>query len=237
MALVERGLAQSRNRAQALIAAGLVTVDGERAQRADAGVTGDSRLAVQSGPPFVSRGGDKLAGALDDLGIDPTDRICLDAGASTGGFTDVLLQRGAKMVYAIDVGYGQLDWSLRSDERVVVMERVNIRHLEELPGTSPDLAVADLSFISLRLVVPVIARLLRGPADLVVLVKPQFELGRGQVGKGGVVRSAVDQRRAVDGFLDWAHAQGFIFHAVVKSHLKGAKGNQEFFVHLGLADA
>jgi 23S rRNA (cytidine1920-2'-O)/16S rRNA (cytidine1409-2'-O)-methyltransferase len=235
-ALVERGLVVSRTRAQALIAAGLITVDGERADRADAGVADESRLEVKAAPAFVSRGGEKLAGALDDLGINPMGRVCLDAGASTGGFTDVLLQRGAERVYAVDVGYGQLDWRLRSDARVVVMERTNIRHLRELPGSPPDLAVADLSFISLRLVVPVIARLLGQPGDLVVLVKPQFEVGRDKVGKGGVVRSAADQQGAVDDFVEWAVAQAFTFHAVARARLKGAKGNQEFFVHLGVSD-
>jgi 23S rRNA (cytidine1920-2'-O)/16S rRNA (cytidine1409-2'-O)-methyltransferase len=232
-ALVERGLVQSRSRAQAMIKAGLVMVDGERAERADAGVSGTSRIELQKGKAYASRGGEKLAGALDDLGIDPAARICIDAGASTGGFTDVLLQRGARLVYAVDVGYGQLDWKLRNDERVVVMERVNIRHMAALPEPQPDLAVADLSFISLRLVVPVIARLLRPPADMLLLLKPQFEVGRDKVGKGGVVRSAEARQRAVDEFVAWANAEGFIFHAVAESRLQGARGNQEYFVHLG----
>jgi len=184
---------------------------------------------------YVSRGGEKLAGALNDLDVSPAGRVCLDAGASTGGFTDVLLQRGARLVYAVDVGYGQLDWRLRNDERVVVMERVNIRYLKGLPAPQPDLAVADLSFISLRLVAPVVAGLLRRPADLILLLKPQFEVGRGKVGKGGIVRSAEDQRRAVDDFVAWARDEGFIFHGVARSRLKGAKGNQEYFVHLALS--
>jgi 23S rRNA (cytidine1920-2'-O)/16S rRNA (cytidine1409-2'-O)-methyltransferase len=210
----------------------MVQVDGVAASRSDLRVGGEAELAVAARPRFVSRGGEKLAGALDALHLEPADRVCLDAGASTGGFTDVLLQRGARLVYAIDVGYGQLDWRLRNDPRVVVMERVNLRHLEALPGEAPDLVVGDLSFISLRTVVPALLRLARAPADLVLLVKPQFELGRGRVGKGGIVRRDEDRHEAVRGFTDWAQAQGLTVLDVVDSPIRGARGNQETFVHL-----
>ena len=181
---------------------------------------------------YVSRGGEKLVGALDAFAVDPRGRVCLDAGASTGGFTDVLLERGAESVYAVDVGYGQLDWRLRQDERVHVMERVNIRYLTELPGATPNLAVADLSFISLRLVLPVVSRLCSPGADVVALFKPQFEVGRGKVGKGGIVRNEDDRRDALDAFKQWAVGEGFEVIAESDSVLKGAKGNQEMFIHL-----
>jgi 23S rRNA (cytidine1920-2'-O)/16S rRNA (cytidine1409-2'-O)-methyltransferase len=158
--------------------------------------------------------------------------VCLDAGASTGGFTDALLQRGARLVYAVDVGYGQLAWRLRQDERVVVMERTNIRHLAALTGPAPDLAVGDLSFISLRQVIPPIRRLLAPEADMLVLLKPQFELGRGRVARGGVVRSQADREEAVAGFTAWAEVEGLQVVATVPSRVVGAKGNQEYFVHM-----
>jgi 23S rRNA (cytidine1920-2'-O)/16S rRNA (cytidine1409-2'-O)-methyltransferase len=180
----------------------------------------------------VGRGGEKLSGALEDLGVDPYGRVCLDAGASTGGFTDALLQRGARLVYAVDVGYGQLAWRLRQDERVVVIERTNIRDLAGLDGPAPELAVGDLSFISLRQVVPAIRRLMVPSAELLLLLKPQFELGRGRVGKGGIVRSQDDREEALSGFTEWARGEGLEVVATAPSRVVGAKGNQEYFVHL-----
>ena len=231
-ALVERGLVESRQRAQALISAGQVRLDGVVANQADQRVPDAAAVEVASRSRFVGRGGEKLNGALDDLSVDPNGRVCLDAGASTGGFTDALLQRGARLVYAIDVGYGQLAWRLRQDERVVVMERTNIRDLKTLEGATPDLAVGDLSFISLRLVVPAIGRLLAPGGEMLMLLKPQFELGKGRVGKGGVVRSQDDRDEALAAFTGWAVAEGLTVLGTAASHVVGAKGNQEYFVHM-----
>jgi 23S rRNA (cytidine1920-2'-O)/16S rRNA (cytidine1409-2'-O)-methyltransferase len=231
-ALVQRGLVESRARAQALIRAGMVRVDGQPAQRADERVRAGDEVALLQPSRYVGRGGDKLHGALEDLAVDPAGRVCLDAGASTGGFTDVLLQQGAQLVYAVDVGYGQLDWRLRQDKRVVVMERTNIRYLTGVGSTAPDLVVADLSFISLRKVVPALVRLLTPGADMVLLVKPQFELGPGRVGKGGIVRAEEDRESAVTGFIEWATGEGLTYLARAESRVRGARGNQETFVHL-----
>ncbi len=194
---MRRGLAETRARAQALILAGVVDVDGRPGSKPGMTVGPDSRIEVrQAGLPYVSRGGLKLAAALDAWSIDVVDLIALDVGASTGGFTDVLLQRGARRVYALDVGYGQLHYRLRQDPRVVVMERINVRHLEALPER-PDLAVVDVSFISLRLALPPVFTLLRDEAPIVALVKPQFEAGRDQVGKGGIVRDPAIRARVL----------------------------------------
>ena len=231
-ALVERGLVESRQKAQMLIRAGEVRLDGVVAERADERVAPGAAVELAARPRYVGRGGEKLAGALDDLGVDPGGRVCLDAGASTGGFTDALLQRGARQVYAIDVGYGQLAWRLRQDERVVVIERTNIRNLAALDGPTPDLAVGDLSFISLRLVVPAIRRLMTPAGEILVLLKPQFELGRGRVGKGGVVRSQEDRDEALSNFTEWAAHEGLQVLGTATSRVAGAKGNQECFVHL-----
>jgi 23S rRNA (cytidine1920-2'-O)/16S rRNA (cytidine1409-2'-O)-methyltransferase len=231
-ALVDRGLVESRQKAQALVRAGVVRVGGEPADRTDARVSVDAVLEVARRPRFVGRGGDKLAGALEDLGIDVAGRVALDAGASTGGFTDALLQAGASRVYAVDVGYGQLAWELRQDPRVVVMERTNVRTLEELAGDVPDLVVADLSFISLRSVLPALARLAQAGAEMLLLFKPQFEVGRGNVGKGGVVRDEATRAAALDEFRAWASENGFEVAATAPSRLQGAKGNQETFIRL-----
>jgi len=231
-ALVERGLVETRQKAQALIRAGQVSLDGAVAEKADQRVTVASLLEVKAQPRFVGRGGEKLDGALDDLGIDVSGRVCLDAGASTGGFTDALLQRGARLVYAVDVGYGQLAWRLRQDERVVVLERTNIRDLASLPGPAPDLAVGDLSFISLRQVVPSIRRLLAPGSELVMMLKPQFEVGRSRVGKGGVVRDQAHREDAVRAFSEWAGSTGLVVLATAAARITGAKGNQEYFVHM-----
>jgi 23S rRNA (cytidine1920-2'-O)/16S rRNA (cytidine1409-2'-O)-methyltransferase len=224
--LVERGLAESRTQAQALVIAGRVPGFDKPGTQVDESV----ELEVEQPPPYVSRGGEKLAHALAAFAIDPSGRDCLDIGASTGGFTDVLLQRGAARVLAVDVGYGQLHERLRRDERVVVLERVNARELTELPF-APELVVADVSFISLRLVLPPALALARGGWEAVVLVKPQFEAGRSEV-KGGVVRDVDVRRRVVREIavaaLDWeAETAG-----VVDSGLPGPKGNREVFLHL-----
>ena len=197
--LVRRGLAASRSQAQAAVDSGRVTVAGIKATKAASLVADDAPVALSASPrPFASRGGGKLAAALDRFAVDPGGRDCLDAGASTGGFTDCLLQRGAARVIAVDVGYGQLTWSLRTDPRVTVMDRTNVRDLiPSILACVPDLVVADLSFISLRLTLPTLAAVAAPGATFVVLVKPQFEAGRGQVGRGGVVRDPDVRRRVL----------------------------------------
>ncbi len=229
-ALVDRGLVESRQKAQALVRAGAVRVAGQPVDRTDAKVAADAPLEVAQRPRYVGRGGDKLAGALEDLGVRVEGRVGLDAGASTGGFTDALLQAGATRVYAVDVGYGQLAWELRQDPRVVVMERTNVRTLEALPAPAPDLVVADLSFISLRSVLPALAGLVVDGADLLLLFKPQFEVGRGKVGKGGVVRDDAHREDALREFVGWAQETGFEVLGSAPSRVHGAKGNQETFV-------
>ncbi|HKC21385.1 MAG TPA: TlyA family RNA methyltransferase [Gaiellaceae bacterium] len=224
--LVEQGLAESRAQAQALVLAGRVPGYDKPGTQVDEG----ARLEVEQPPPYVSRGGDKLAHALAAFGIDPEERDCLDVGASTGGFTDVLLQRGAARVIALDVGYGQLHEKVRRDERVTVLERVNARELRELPF-APELVVADVSFISLRLVLPPALALARPGWESVVLVKPQFEAGRREV-KGGVVRDVAVRRRVVREIALAALAWGAETAGVVDSGLPGPKGNREVFLHL-----
>jgi 23S rRNA (cytidine1920-2'-O)/16S rRNA (cytidine1409-2'-O)-methyltransferase len=231
--LVARGLAPSRERAQALVAAGLVEVDGARATSADqrVGATTPIRLLGRD-HPWASRGGLKLAPALDAYGIDCTGRICLDAGASTGGFTDVLLSRGASCIYAVDVGRGQLDPRLANDPRVTVMDRTNLRSLTSLPGPAPDLVTLDLSFISLRVVMPAVVRLIAPHgADLVALFKPQFELGRSAIGKGGIVRDAAAAEEAATEFARWLESEfGAAAEEPMPSPVRGAKGNLEWLV-------
>jgi 23S rRNA (cytidine1920-2'-O)/16S rRNA (cytidine1409-2'-O)-methyltransferase len=225
--LVERGLAESRAQAQALVLAGLVPgYDKPGHQLAD-----DAELTVERPPRYVSRGGEKLANALESLGLDPAGRDCIDLGASTGGFTDALLQHGAARVIAVDVGYGQLHPKLRGDPRVVVLERTNARTLTEL-AFAPDLLVCDVSFIGAGLVLAPILPLLRRPWDALVLVKPQFEAGRADVGRGGVVRDADVHRRVLRTFVRAAPAWGGRAVGVVDSGLPGPKGNREFIVHL-----
>jgi len=235
--LVDKGLAQSRERARTLIVDGKVEVGGIVATKAgsqvDKGV--DVKLK-EADHGFVSRGAFKLIKGLDSFDIDPTDMVALDIGASTGGFTDVLLQRGAKRVYAIDVGYGQLAWKLRQDERVVVIERENVRHLpsERVPEAC-DIAVIDVSFISLTKVLPKVVELLRAPAGkpIVALIKPQFEAGKDQVGKGGVVRDPAIRQATIDKIRDWASEHSFDVGEVVESPIRGPAGNVEFLVLLG----
>lgn len=234
--LVSRGLVNSRERARALILAGKVEVNGKVVDKAGFMVPDDTEVGLrESDHPYVSRGALKLAAGLDGFGIDPTGMIAMDVGASTGGFTDLLLRRGAKRVYAIDVGYGQLAWSLRQDARVVVLERENIRYLE--PGKVPepcDLAVVDVSFISLTLVLEKIAEIMRPPGgkQLVALVKPQFEAGKDEVGKGGVVRDPEARLVAVDKVREWARSHGFEVGACVESPIHGPAGNVEYLLHL-----
>jgi 23S rRNA (cytidine1920-2'-O)/16S rRNA (cytidine1409-2'-O)-methyltransferase len=225
--LVERGLAESRTQAQALVLAGRVPGYEKPGTQVDE----SAPLEVEEPPPYVSRGGHKLAHALDVLGVDPTGRDCLDVGASTGGFTDVLLQRGAARVAAVDVGYGQLHERLRSNPQVTVLERTNVRVLRELPF-APDLIVCDVSFISVRLALPPALALARPGWEAVVLVKPQFEAGRGEVGKGGVVRDEGVRRRVVREIAQAALAWGGETLAAVDSGLPGPKGNREVFLHL-----
>ena len=225
--LVERGLAESRSQAQALVMAGLVPgYDKPGTQVED-----DAELTLERPPRFVSRGGEKLANALDALALDVTGRDALDVGASTGGFTDVLLQRGAARVIALDVGYGQLHPRLREDPRVTVLERTNVRELAELPY-APDLLVADVSFISVRTALPPALALAKPGWEALVLVKPQFEAGRDDVGRGGVVRDPAVHARVLREVAEAAVGWGAETLAVVDSGLPGPKGNREFFLHL-----
>ena len=230
--LMERGLAPTREKAQAMILAGLVTVGGRRAEKAGEAVPADAEVEVAGPPhPYVSRGGVKLAAALDHFGLDPRGKVCLDVGASTGGFTDCLLQRGAARVYAVDVGYGQLDAKLRNDARVVVREKVNARALSASEVGEPvELAAVDVSFISLRLVLPAIVRLLVPGAVLVALVKPQFEAGRREVPRGGVVRSEETRRRVVAEIEAAGRELGLEVLGSIPSPIRGARGNEEFLL-------
>jgi 23S rRNA (cytidine1920-2'-O)/16S rRNA (cytidine1409-2'-O)-methyltransferase len=229
--LVARGLADSREKAQALILAGQVLVNGQKLVKSGHSVDVESRIELTSQPPYVSRGGGKLEAALDGFQIDVRDQVCLDIGASTGGFTDCLLQRGAAKVYAVDVGSGQLDWKLRNDPRVVVKEGLNARYLrpEDL-GEPVGLAVCDVSFISATLIVPAMAAALRPHGDLVILVKPQFEVGRGQVGKGGIVRDPELHAAACRRVEDAVRALGFSTR-ILASPILGTEGNKEFLLH------
>jgi len=247
--LVERGLAESRAKAQAIIMAGQVRVNGQMVDRVSAGVAPDVELALESGPRFVSRGGDKLLPALQAFALDPAGRVCADVGASTGGFTDCLLQHGATKVYAIDVGKGILHWKLRNDPRVVVMEETNARHVESLPEPV-QLVTCDASFISLKILLPVIkgwllpsprsgrvpeaVRRVDGPGvDVVALIKPQFEAGRKDVARGdGVVRDPLIHRRVLEEVLSFAQTEGFAARGLLRSPLLGPKGNREFLAWL-----
>jgi len=228
--LVERGLAGTRSRAEALILAGRVRVPGHERVKPGTPVAEDAEVSVAEPEfPWVSRGGVKLAAALDRFGIDPAGRICLDVGASTGGFTDVLLARGASKVYAVDVGYGQLHAKLRGDPRVVLREKVNARRLSRTEVEDPvALLVADVSFISLTLILPAAVGLLAPGADVVLLVKPQFEVARGEVGKGGIVRDPARRERAVARVVAAAEALGLEPRGVLPSPITGADGNVEF---------
>ncbi|HUS65609.1 MAG TPA: TlyA family RNA methyltransferase [Kofleriaceae bacterium] len=234
--LVDRELAPSRERARALILAGQVEVDGLPVDKAGTQIDPDAQVRLREGDhPYVSRGALKLVAALDHFALDPTAAVVLDIGASTGGFTDLLLRRGAARAYAVDVGYGQLAWSLRQDPRVVVLERENVRYLDPAKIPEPcDLAVVDVSFISLTLVLPKIAELMGPPPGkpIVCLVKPQFEVGKGQVGKGGVVRDPDARAGALDRVRDFAAQHGFAVGDAIDSPIAGPAGNLEYLLLL-----
>ena len=237
--MTERGLCDSRSRAQALIMSGAVFVDGQKCDKAGTPVADDAAVEVRGETcPFVSRGGLKLEKALREFGVDPTGYVCSDSGASTGGFTDCLLQKGAKKVFAIDVGYGQLAWALRTDPRVVCMERTNIRYVtpEDL-GEPLDLSVVDVSFISLRLVLPAVQKLLKPTGQVLCLIKPQFEAGKDKVGKKGVVREKSTHVEVLEQFLGLADELGFTVRNLTFSPVKGPEGNIEFLGHLSLQPA
>jgi 23S rRNA (cytidine1920-2'-O)/16S rRNA (cytidine1409-2'-O)-methyltransferase len=229
--LVERGLADSREKAQALIMAGEVLVDGHKAAKPGHVVAAEAALEVLARPPYVGRGGFKLAEALRHWKIDVAGLVCLDVGASTGGFTDAMLQAGAARVHAVDVGAGQLDWKLRTDARVVVHDRINARHLAAGDiGEAVDFATCDVSFISATLILPAVAPLLRAAGQMVILVKPQFEAGRGQVGKGGIVRQPEVHQAACQRVERAAADLGFRTE-VIESPIIGAEGNKEFLLY------
>ena len=234
--LTQRGLCDSRSRAQALIMSGEVYVNGLKCDKAGTAVEVEARIEVRGNAcPYVSRGGLKLEKALRDFGVDPTGFVCSDSGASTGGFTDCLLQKGAKKVFAIDVGYGQLAWSIRTDERVVCMERTNIRYVKpEDLGEPLDLSVVDVSFISLRIVLPAIKNLLKPTGQIVCLIKPQFEAGKDKVGKKGVVRDAAVHEEVLNGFLTVAAELELTVRNLTFSPVKGPEGNIEFLGHLSM---
>jgi 23S rRNA (cytidine1920-2'-O)/16S rRNA (cytidine1409-2'-O)-methyltransferase len=231
--LVDRGLVESRAKAQALIMAGEVEVGGKTVIKAGTLVSEGAAINILRPPPFVSRGGIKLDAALDHFQLDVSSLVAADIGASTGGFTDCLLQRGAKRVYAVDVGYGQLDYRLRQDKRVVVMERVNARYPIPLPEKI-DLATIDLSFISVEKVIPSVAQLLKDDGYLLVLIKPQFEAKRREVGKGGIIKQPVVHARVVGRFISWMTSHDFRLGGLLASPILGASGNREFFVLLRL---
>jgi len=232
--LVDKGLVGSRERARALILAGQVVVDDQRVDKPGTQVSLAAKVRLKGGDlPFVSRGGLKLAAALEEFPVKTGGRIAIDVGASTGGFTDCLLQSGAAKVYAVDVGYGQLAWSLRNDPRVVNLERTNIRHLgPEAFDETPDLAVIDASFISLEKVLPPTLKLLGRPAEIIALVKPQFEVGKGRVGKGGVVRDPDLHLEVVERIGSCAEQLNLVVSGSIPSPVLGPKGNREFLLYL-----
>lgn len=232
--LVEKGIVQSRERARALIMEGRVTVDGRTIDKPGTRVGVDALLRLQGeDQPYVSRGGKKLEGALNAFEIDPKGMVVIDVGASTGGFTDCVLQKGASKVYAVDVGYGQLAWKLQKDPRVVNLERRNIRYLKrEEVQEEADLILVDASFISIEKFLPHLLGFLKGGGDLVTLVKPQFEVGKDEVGKGGVVRDPVLHQKVIDRISQFSRGLGLKVLHVIESSLLGPKGNKEFFIHL-----
>ncbi len=229
--LVEKGLLKSREKARALIMGGKVWVNGSRVEKAGKEVDIQADIVLQETFPFVGRGGLKLDGALDYFRINVQDKIIFDVGASTGGFTDCLLQKGARKVYALDVGYGLLDWSLRNDDRVVPIERQNIRYftLDEL-GEKVDMSVIDVSFISLKKVIPSVIKCTKEGGTIVSLVKPQFEVGKGEVGKGGIVRDPEKHKMVLDDMTRFIDTLGLKIKGLVESPIKGAKGNKEFWI-------
>ena len=229
--LVSRQLAPTRSKAAAMIMAGEVTVNAIVVDKPGAFVAADADIALKDKPRYVSRGGLKLEAALKGFAIDPAGKLCVDIGASTGGFTDCLLQHGAAKVYAIDVGKGIMDYRLRSDNRVTLMENTNARYLDTL-GERVEIAVVDVSFISLRLILPAVARVVSATADGIALVKPQFEAGRSEVGKGGIIRDLAVHRRVLKETVTSAQSLGFVARDVMKSPITGAKGNIEYLLWL-----
>lgn len=229
--MVDRGLASTRSQAKGLIMAGEVLVDGQRVDKPGTAVLLAAELELIAPMPFVSRGGFKLDGALKAFDLSVQDRICVDVGACTGGFTDVLLQRGAARVYAVDVGYGQLEWKLRQDPRVVVMERTNARYLESLPEVVTFVCI-DVSFISLKLILPAVKKWVTADADIAALIKPQFEAGRKQVGKGGIIKDPQVHRQVLEDLLDWSVKNGFSIRGLMQSVIQGTEGNVEFLAWL-----
>jgi 23S rRNA (cytidine1920-2'-O)/16S rRNA (cytidine1409-2'-O)-methyltransferase len=237
--VVEKNLAQSRQRSQALILSGRILVDHEPVDKPGSLIPVDSEISLKGeNLPFVSRGGLKLAGALDEFHIDVTRLICLDVGTSTGGFTDCLLQRGASKVIAVDVGYGQLDWKIRNDPRVLVLERTNIRYLPDDALPCPvDFTCIDVSFISLKIVIPAVLKFMKKPSRIVALIKPQFEVGKGRVGKGGIVKDPELQQMVLEDLALFFSSQGLICQGTIPSPVLGAKGNKEFLVSLALPES
>ena len=232
--LVERGVVQSRDRARALIMAGKVSVEGNRIDKPGIQINADAQLQIQEGgSSYVSRGGEKMEGALKVFGIDPKGMVVMDVGASTGGFTDCVLQKGAKKVYAVDVGYGQLAWRLQKDPRVVNLERRNIRYLqrEEVPEEI-DMILIDTSFISIEKFLPLLLGFLRKGGTILSLIKPQFEVGKGEVGKGGVVRDKALHEKVIERISNFSRRLGLKVLGVTESPLLGPKGNKEFFIYL-----
>ena len=231
--LVERKRVSSRSKAAAQIMAGEVTVDGRLIDKPGSMVRSDAQISLKSKPRYVSRGGLKLEAALEAFAIEAVGKVCADVGASTGGFTDCLLQHGAARVYAIDVGSGLLDYRLRIDERVSLLEGTNARHLDALPER-PSLVVIDVSFISIRLILPAVKRWVAAEADIIALVKPQFEVGKGEVGKGGIVRDASLRHRVLRDIVDFAESLDMVSADVTPSPITGAKGNVEYLLWLEL---
>jgi len=233
--LTDSGHIESRERAKAVIMSGNVYVSGQKAGKPGMQVDSNAVIEIRGGLPYVSRGGLKLEKALKHFGVSPENKVCIDCGASTGGFTDCLLQNGAKLVYAIDVGYGQLAWKLRNDPRVIVMERTNIRNVTaEMLEKQPDLAAIDLSFISLSLVLPVVAHLLAEDGAALCLIKPQFEAGREKVGKKGVVRDPCTHEDVLTAFIQHSQESGFTVDGMTHSPVKGPEGNIEYLALLSL---
>ncbi len=231
--LFEKKLAESREKAKAFILEGKVFVNGNKVDKAGSKFTGNENIEVRGIERFVSRGGLKLEYALKNFNINTKDKICLDIGASTGGFTDCLLQNNASKVYAVDVGYGQLHWKLRTDHRVTLFERCNFRHFENDKLPAPvDIVVIDVSFISLKKIIPKALEFLKEDGDIVALIKPQFEVGRGEVGKGGIVKDSAKHQKVIDSLTLFFKNLKLYVKGIVESPVLGQKGNKEFLIHL-----
>ena len=233
--LLERGIVQSRERAKGLILSGDVRVNGNPVNKVGTLIDENAEIEITKDIPYVSRGGLKLEKAIKEFNINVKDKVAIDVGASTGGFTDCLIQYGAKKVYAVDVGYGQLAWKLRNDPRVVIIERKNVRYIKPSDiGEPVDIATIDVSFISLKLVLPVVKNLLKENGEIIALIKPQFEVGRGEVGKGGIVREKEQHEKVISEIKSFAIDSGFKVLNVTKSPIAGQKGNVEFLIYLQL---